>query len=77
MSDSQRKPALNKCFDRVRGVELGSLTRNSSFERNTFQSTETVVEFTDKKAWKMAEVGNKPDRMAKQASCTYDKICPR
>ena len=23
--------------------------------------TETVVEFTDKKAWKMAEVGNKPE----------------
>ena len=30
----------------------------SSFERNTFLFSETVVEFTGKKAWKMAEVGN-------------------
>ena len=32
----------------------------SSFECNTYLFAETVVEFTDEKAWKMAEVGNKP-----------------
>ena len=39
LSNSRRKPALNKCFHRVsqklcgRGVELASLTRNSSESR--------------------------------------------
>ena len=33
----------------------------SSFEGNTYLFTETVVEFTDKKAWKTAKVPNKPE----------------
>jgi len=33
----------------------------SSFERNTYLFTETVVEFNDVKAWEKAEIGNKSE----------------
>ena len=33
----------------------------SSFERSTYLFSETVVQFSENKACKMAEVGNKPE----------------
>lgn len=55
---------MSKCGGEV---ELRSLYKKfwqkqcSSFARNTYLFNETVVEFTDMIAWKMAEVEDKPD----------------
>lgn len=66
-------PVLNKYFDRVfQNVALESrlvrwqntLLRKSCAEVSNAMIdlfNETVAEFTDKKAWKMAEVGNEPE----------------
>jgi hypothetical protein len=48
------------------GVELCSLPRNSikpcsSLEVKTYLFTGTAIEFNNVKAWKMTEVGNKPE----------------
>ena len=61
---------LKKCFYRVsQNLAVESIFVRSldtlakafkSFERNTHLFSETFVQFSDNKACKMAEVGNKP-----------------